>query len=212
MDTLLRDLRFVARSFTRAPGFFLITGLTLALGIGATTAIFSVVNGVVLQPLPYPRSDRIVQLFGTGQLLQRLGLAVGLSLTPVINALGSAALAFSPRLGMLIAVQAARRASHYAVERPSREVLFTVVAAEDKYKAKNFLDTFVYRLGDFGGSQFFGALGALGLAIRGTALVAIPISAVWLVLVLFLARRANVARHEEAGLPLGGSREPADSA
>jgi ATP:ADP antiporter, AAA family len=154
----------------------------------------------------------IVQLFGTAQLLQRLGLAVGLSLTPVINALGSAALALSPRLGVLIAVQAARRASHYAVERPSREVLFTVVAAEDKYKAKNFLDTFVYRFGDFAGSQFFGALGALGLAIRGTALVAIPLSAGWLVLVLFLARRANVARHEEAGLPLGGGREPADSA
>ncbi|MDQ2930963.1 MAG: ABC transporter permease [Gemmatimonadota bacterium] len=62
MDSMLQDLRYVARSFSRTPGFFLITVLTLALGIGATTAIFSVVNGVLLEPLPYPRSDRIVQL------------------------------------------------------------------------------------------------------------------------------------------------------
>jgi predicted permease len=63
MDSLLRDVRYVARSFARNPGFFVVTALTLALGIGATTAIFSVVNGVLLQPLPYPGSERIVQLF-----------------------------------------------------------------------------------------------------------------------------------------------------
>jgi predicted permease len=63
METLTRDLRYVARSFVRSPGFFILTVLTLALGIGATSAIFSVVNGVLLQPLPYPESERIVQLY-----------------------------------------------------------------------------------------------------------------------------------------------------
>jgi len=71
MDTLLRDLRYVARSFRRSPGFFVVTALTLALGIGATTAIFSVVNGVLLQPLPYPNSDRIVQIFQTTKTGER---------------------------------------------------------------------------------------------------------------------------------------------
>ena len=63
METLTRDLRYVARSLVRSPAFFVVTVLTLALGVGATTAIFSVVNGVLLRPLPYPRSERIVQLF-----------------------------------------------------------------------------------------------------------------------------------------------------
>jgi predicted permease len=63
MESLKRDLQYVTRSFARSPGFFLLTVLTLALGIGATSAIFSVVNGVLLQPLPYPQSERIVQAY-----------------------------------------------------------------------------------------------------------------------------------------------------
>jgi putative ABC transport system permease protein len=75
METLAQDLRYVARSFARSPGFFLVTSLTLALGIGSTTAIFSVVNGVLLQPLPYPNSDRIVQLYALDKDGKRTGLS-----------------------------------------------------------------------------------------------------------------------------------------
>src|SRR5262245_49719900 len=75
MESLRRDIRFVARSFARNPGFFLVTTLTLALGVGATTAIFSVVNGVLLRPLPYSRSDRIVQLFSIGKQGQQGSLS-----------------------------------------------------------------------------------------------------------------------------------------
>ena len=67
MDPVLRDLRYVWRTLTRAPGFFVVTVATLGLGIGATTAIFSVVEGVLLRPLPYPRSERIVQIWQVNQ-------------------------------------------------------------------------------------------------------------------------------------------------
>ena len=67
MDLVLRDLRYVWRTLTRAPGFFVVTVATLGLGIGATTAIFSVVEGVLLRPLPYPRSERIVQIWQVNQ-------------------------------------------------------------------------------------------------------------------------------------------------
>jgi putative ABC transport system permease protein len=76
METLTRDLRYVARSLARSPGFFVVTVLTLALGIGATTAIFSVVNGVLLRPLPYPTSERIVQLFQIDKDAQRMSVSI----------------------------------------------------------------------------------------------------------------------------------------
>ncbi len=63
MDALHHDLRFALRSFLRNRAFSAITVLTLALGIGATTAIFSVIYGVLLRPLPYPDSDRIVRVY-----------------------------------------------------------------------------------------------------------------------------------------------------
>jgi len=67
MESFLRDLRYVTRALLRTPAFFTVTVITLALGVGATTAIYSVINGVLLRPLPYPDSERIVQLWQVGE-------------------------------------------------------------------------------------------------------------------------------------------------
>jgi predicted permease len=66
MESFIRDIRYVTRALLRAPAFFAVTVITLALGIGATTAIYSVIDGVLLRPLPYPNPDGIVQLWQVG--------------------------------------------------------------------------------------------------------------------------------------------------
>jgi putative ABC transport system permease protein len=63
METLWQDLRYAARSFARKPGFTAMAALTLSLGIGATTAIFSVVYATLFEPLPYPKSEQLVMVW-----------------------------------------------------------------------------------------------------------------------------------------------------
>ena len=90
----------------------------------------------------------LIQLFGTGRFIKRFGVTTGLMLNPVIMVVAFLAVAFSPVLLVLGGIQVVRRVAEYAVAKPSRDMLFTVVDQQAKYKAKNVIDTVVYRFGD----------------------------------------------------------------
>lgn len=130
-----------------------------------------------------------VQLFLTARILKKLGVALTLGILPFVSLLGFAALALAPAIAVLVAFQVLRRAANFALARPARELLYTVLAREDKYKAKTFIDTVVYRAGDQVGSWSYLLLSTLGLGIAGVALVAVPLSALWLANSLWLGRR-----------------------
>jgi ATP:ADP antiporter, AAA family len=130
-----------------------------------------------------------LELLLTGRVLSRLGVAVGLSALPAVTGLGFAALGIAPGLVLIAVLSGIRRAVHYAIERPAREVLFTVLPREAKYKAKPFMDTAIYRGGDAASGWGYAALAA-SLGAGGAALSAgLPICALWLFTCLWLAQR-----------------------
>lgn len=140
-----------------------------------------------------------LQLFVTGRLLKRYGLAVGLAALPVVVVAAFAALAVAPVLATLLAMQVLRRAAQYAVSRPSREALFTPLTAREKYKAKNVIDTAVYRGGDAGSGWAFAGLRAAGLDFATIAAIMVPVALGWAALAAFLGfRRDRLAASEEA--------------
>ncbi|HLT26245.1 MAG TPA: MFS transporter [Zeimonas sp.] len=122
----------------------------------------------------------LVQLFVAGRLLRRFGVARTVSILPALSIAGFGALAFAPGVAVLVVVQVVRRVLNFGLARPTRELLFTVLSREDKYKAKNAIDTVVYRAGDQVGSWSYALLAAVGLGITGIALVAVPLSFAWL--------------------------------
>jgi AAA family ATP:ADP antiporter len=131
----------------------------------------------------------VTQVLVTGRLLGRWGVGVTLALVPALSVLGFLSLGVAPSLAAFAIFHVLRRAGEYAVSKPAREVLFTVVPREDKYKAKSFIDTFVYRAGDQIAAWSNALLGALGVGAATIALVAVPVSAAWLGVGAWLGRR-----------------------
>ncbi len=130
-----------------------------------------------------------IQALATGRLATAFGLGPALSAVPLLTGAGFAALAAAPSIVVLAPVQALRRVGDYALQRPARDVLFTVVPREEKYKSKGFIDTVVYRGGDALAAWTYTALVGLGLAPRALALAGIPAAALSLAVALWLARR-----------------------
>ncbi|MEQ9547346.1 MAG: MFS transporter [Marinobacter sp.] len=131
----------------------------------------------------------IMQALVAGHLMKRLGVHITLALLPLTTVLGFIGLAMVGSLAALITLEASFRAVQRAIMRPARETLYTVVSREDKYKAKAFIDTFVYRGGDVVGAQVEGLLGRLGMGLAAVASVAVPLALMWAVLGLWLGRR-----------------------
>jgi len=130
-----------------------------------------------------------LQAFATGRVASAFGLGPGLVTVPALSAAGFVALAAAPTLWLVASFQAIRRAAEYALQRPARDVLFTVVSREEKYKSKGFIDTVVYRGGDALAGWAYAGLAALGLSMPALALSAVPAALASLGVALFLARR-----------------------
>lgn len=145
----------------------------------------------------------VLQVTLTGHIIRRLGLGVALALLPIAMAAGFLGLAIYGSFVVLILLEATNRAIQRGLTRPAREALFTVVGREDKYKAKAFIDTFVYRVGDVVGAQTEGLLGRLGLALGGLVSVVVPLALVWAALGLWLGRAQQ--RRSQAEVPVGSS-------
>jgi AAA family ATP:ADP antiporter len=126
----------------------------------------------------------VLQLFFTGRIVLTLGVAVALAILPVLTMAGFAALAITPTLAAIGTFQVVRRGVEYAVTRPAREVIYTVVSREDRYKTKGFIDTFVYRLGDQVGIWSSAMFTGLGTSVAPIAAIAIAV--VWLFTALWL--------------------------
>lgn len=142
-----------------------------------------------------------LQVLVTGVLMRKFGLVLCLALLPLVTLVAFGALAWAPTLAVLAGVQILRRALDYAIARPAREVLFTVISREEKYKAKNAIETLVYRGGDALSGWLSAALSALGVGLAGIALLAIPLSAVWCALCVWLGRRQETLRRTGRPVP-----------
>jgi len=158
---------------------------------GAQTAFFAqidlAVNVITL----------VVQLFFTGRIVGILGVGLTLAILPALTLLGFGALAVLPAVSTLVVFQVLRRSSDYAIARPTREVLYTVVPREDRYKAKNFIDTVVYRGGDQVGAWAYALIAMTGFGSALMATIAIGLAAVWLVNGLWLGRRQALLASRE---------------
>lgn len=135
-----------------------------------------------------------ILLFGLGRYVHRFGVTAGLVLNPIIMVVAFVALALSPTLLMIQALQVIRQVSQYAIARPSREICFTVVPQADRYKTKNVIDTVVYRFGDLSAAWMETGLRAAGLRVMGSAAAGFGISIIWGVGALLLGKRFEILR------------------
>jgi AAA family ATP:ADP antiporter len=130
----------------------------------------------------------LVQFFATGRLIGLFGVGRAAAFLPLVFGLGFLALAWTPQLLVVIAFQAIQRTANFAISNPAREILFTVVDREEKYKAKNVIDIVVFRGADAVSGWLFALLRGAGLELAAISLATVPVAAIWFALALVLGR------------------------
>ena len=196
-------------------GFMLFVSNPYLLGIGAFILMYVTMSTFVYMELrellaPFERIERtqinaridlavnflavVTAWFITGRIASRFGLATTLALIPIMMVGGWLVVALVPLLGVLIGLQIARRAGNYAVTKPGREMLFTLVDNETRYKAKPVIDIVVYRGGDMVTAWFHtGLKEVFALSMSGVAVIAAIIAGVWAMAGIYLGRTYNQA-------------------
>lgn len=130
----------------------------------------------------------ITQVFITTRLIRKVGVGWTLAILPVVTLAGFAVLAVWPVYGVMLIFGAVHRATRYAISRPSRETLFSVVTPAEKYKAKPVVDVFLYRFGDAAGAGIDGLFAVLGLTLAWVAMSTAPLAAMWIALSIGMGR------------------------
>ncbi len=146
----------------------------------------------------------IFQVYLTARIIKWLGVGMTLALVPIAVALGFVALGFYPGLTVLVVVQVAYRAGRYGFTKPAREILWTVLDRQAKYKSKPFLDAAVYRGGDLASGWIYTGFAALGLSIGAIALIAAPMAGIWAFLAIGLGKRQEVLARKSLNAVTGG--------
>jgi AAA family ATP:ADP antiporter len=198
----------------RSPYLLGVAAWVSLLSFGATIAYFAQANIVsatihdaAAQTRLFASIDLAVgllslatQVFATAKFLKRFGTGIAAAALPAIYVVGFAALAIAPSLSVVVTLQVMQRWMNFAIANPARQVFFTVVGREEKYKAKNLIDVVIYRGSDALYGWVYDSLQALGLKLGAIALCALPVAASWLVLSTALGRtqeRLATKTHDE---------------
>lgn len=154
----------------------------------------------------YARIDLVVnaltilfQVYLTARIIKWLGVGLTLAIVPALMAVGFVLLGVYPTLAVLVVVQVVYRAGRYGMTKPAREILWTVLGREAKYKSKPFLDAAVYRGGDLLSGWIYTGMAALGMSIGAIALAAAPVAGVWTLLALRLGSKQEILAKPEVG-------------
>ncbi|MGX5172665.1 NTP/NDP exchange transporter [Aliikangiella sp. IMCC44653] len=211
------DLSAVALGGAWWTGFRLVVSSPKLLGISAFILLYVFIGSFVYFEQKnlleeYTRAERtqilgsidwiintltfLMAFFVTGRIVKSLGMAFSLAMVPVLLVFGMLILAFAPLVIVVLGIQIVRRAGTYSVTRPAREMLFTHVTKEERFKAKPVIDIVVYRGGDAASGSLFALLTeGIGLGLIAVSLVGAGIATIWSVVATYLGR--GYQREEE---------------